>query len=57
MKKLGEEKILDYKTQHVLVTHGQETWELWTSKDLIDYATYRKLQASKGRLAGDERMT
>jgi hypothetical protein len=56
VKKLGEEKILNYKTQHVMVTHGQEIWELWTSKDLIDYETYRKLQASKGRMAGDQRM-
>jgi hypothetical protein len=56
VKKLGEEQLLGYKAQHVLATHGQEKWELWTSKDLIDYATYRKLQASKGRLAGDERM-
>jgi hypothetical protein len=56
VKKLGEEKILNYKAQHVMATHGPETWELWTSKDLIDYETYRKLQASKGRMAGDERM-
>ena len=56
VKKLGEEKILGYKTQHVLVTHGQEKWELWTSKDLIDYATYRRLQGSRGRMGGDERM-
>lgn len=56
VKKLGEEKLLGYKTQHVLVTHGQETWELWTSKDLIDYATYRKLQSSRGRMGGDEHM-
>src|SRR6266581_2656467 len=56
VKKLGEEKILGYKTQHVMVTHKEESWELWTSKDLIDYATYRKLQASRGRMAGDERM-
>lgn len=56
VKKMGEDKILSYKTQHVLVTHKEETWELWTSKDLIDYATYRKLQASRGRMAGDERM-
>jgi hypothetical protein len=56
VKKLGEEKILGYNTKHVLVTHGDEKWELWTSNDLIDYATYRKLQASKGRMAGDEGM-
>ena len=56
LRKMGEDKILGYKTQHVLVTHKDETWELWTSKDLIDYATYRKLQASRGRMAGDERM-
>jgi hypothetical protein len=56
VKKLGEEKVLGYKTQHVLATHGQEKWELWTSKELIDYATYRKLQSSRGRMGGDERM-
>ncbi len=56
VKKLGDEKILGYKTQHVLVTHGQESWELWTSKDVIDYATYRKLQSSRGKMGGDERM-
>ena len=55
VKKLGEEKILGYKTQHVLVTHGQESWELWAS-DLMDYATYRKLQASRGRMGPDEGM-
>jgi hypothetical protein len=54
VKKLGEEKVLDYKTQHVLVTHKQENWELWTSKDLIDYATYQKLQASRGKMADAE---
>jgi hypothetical protein len=56
VKKLGEEKILGYKTQHVMVTHQQETRELWTSKDLIDYSTYSRLQASRGRMGGEEGM-
>ena len=47
--KLGEEKILGYKTQHVLVTgKDSSTNELWIAKDLIDYDTFAKLQARSG---------
>ena len=54
VKKLGEEKILGYNTQHVLVTQNDSAIEMWTAKDFLDYATYSKLQASRGRPGNGE---
>jgi hypothetical protein len=55
VEKLGQETILGYKTQHVLVkeknpanTNGMNM-EMWTAKDLLDYATFSKLQARPDR--------
>ncbi len=45
VEKLGEEKILGYNTQHVKVTRNGVPTELWTSKDVLDYATFSKLQS------------
>jgi len=56
VKKLGEEKVLGYKTQHVLVTHGEGTTELWTAKDFLDYDTFNRLQARAGGRTGQEGM-
>jgi hypothetical protein len=56
VKKLGEEEILGYKTQHVLVTGRNNTTELWTAKDLFDYGTFSKLQARAGRAGNAEAM-
>lgn len=47
--KLGEEKLLGYKTQHVLVVQGEMTNEMWTAKDFMDFATYSKLQPAGAR--------
>ena len=57
VEKLGEETILGYKTQHVLVKEKNPAsgsgmnMEMWTAKDLLDYETFSKLQARprKGR--------
>ena len=51
VKKLGKEKILDYDTQHVIITRGddKETTEMWTSKDVMDYETFSKLQSRSGK--------
>jgi len=57
VKKLGEEKILGYNTQHVLVTHGDSTTEMWTAKDFLDYDTYSRLQARPGGRMGGEAMS
>jgi hypothetical protein len=60
VEKLGQETILGYKTQHVLVkektaaSDSGMTTELWTAKDLLDYATFSKLQAQRGKAAGQE---
>ena len=56
--KLGQETVLGYKTQHVLVKEkgpsGEgTTTELWTANDLLDYATFSKMQARQGK-GGDE---
>lgn len=56
VKKLGEEKILGYNTQHVLVTQNGTPIEMWTAKDFLDYATYSKLQARRGRPGSGEAM-
>ncbi len=55
VKKLGEEKILGYKTQHVLVIHNATTNELWVAKDFLDYETFKRLQ-SQGNRGGNEGM-
>ena len=55
VEKLGQETILGYQTQHVLVkeknaANGDLTsMEMWTAKELLDYATYSKLQARPGK--------
>jgi hypothetical protein len=60
VEKLGQETLLGYKTQHVLVTEKNPaagnglTTEMWTAKDLLDYAAFSKMQARPGKAGGDE---
>jgi len=54
VKKLGEEKVLGYKAQHVLVGHKDSTNEMWITKDIMDYDTFAKLQARQGRGGNEE---
>ncbi len=62
VEKLGQEKLLGYNTQHVLVKEknaaGDEgtTTELWAAKDFLDYDTFTRLQARHGRMAPQEGM-
>jgi hypothetical protein len=62
VEKLGQENLLGYKTEHVLVKEENAaggkgmTSELWAAKDVLDYATFSKLQARRGKAAGDEAM-
>jgi len=58
VEKLGREKILGYNTQHVLVKETSPdgegtTTEMWTAKDLLDYATFSKMQARQGKGSGE----
>jgi len=60
VQKLGQETILGYKTQHVLVQEQAAgegkgmTTEMWTAKDLLDYATFARMQARPGKKGGEE---
>jgi len=60
VEKLGQETLLGYKTQHVKVKEqgaGDRegtTMEMWTAKDLVDYATFSKWQAQRGKGGGEE---
>ena len=60
VEKLGQETILGYRTQHVLVKEQDSgngkgmTTEMWTAKDLLDYATFSKMQARPGKKGGQE---
>ncbi len=60
VEKLGQENILGYKTQHVRVKEQKpgngkgETMEVWTAKDLLDYATFSKWQGRPGKGGGQE---
>jgi len=62
VEKLGQETILGYKTQHVLVKEQGSgdgtgmTLEVWTAKDLLDYETFSKMQVRRGKGAGEEAM-
>jgi len=60
VEKLGQETILGYKTQHILVKEKASgakevtTMEMWTAKDLLDYATFSKMQPRQGKGASGE---
>ena len=62
VEKLGQETLLGYKTQHVLLKEQDAgdgkgmSIEMWSARDLLDYATFSKLQARRGKGAGEEAM-
>ncbi len=62
VEKLGQETLLGYKTQHVLLKEQDAgdgkgmSIEMWSAKDLLDYATFSKLQARRGKGASEEAM-
>ena len=62
VEKLGQEPLLGYRTQHVLVkeqTSGGGTGmilEIWSAKDLMDYETFSKMQVRRGKGGSEEAM-
>lgn len=57
VEKLGRQKILGYKTQHIMAKSTLEegkTMELWIATDFLDFDTYRKLQNCSGGSTGDD---
>lgn len=55
VKKLGEEKINGYKCIHALITEGNETHEVWNTKDVADYASYSEAFKSNKRMGSQKR--
>jgi hypothetical protein len=55
VEKLGQENLLGYKTQHVLVKEKNpkagsvHTTEMWTTKGLLSYEAFSKMQARQGQ--------
>jgi len=46
VQKLGKEKILGYDCDHILVSDSDSEMEMWVTKDLLDYATFKKFNQS-----------
>ena len=46
VKKIGEETVNGYKCVHALVTEGKETYDIWNTKDIKDFAKYSDAFAS-----------
>lgn len=42
VQKLGKEKILGYDCDHILVSDSDSEMEMWVSKGLIDFETFKK---------------
>lgn len=55
VKKLGEEKVNGYKCVHALVTKGNETQEVWNTKDIGEYDKYSEAFKSNKRLSSQKR--
>jgi len=59
VEKLGQETLLGYKTQHVRVKEENAAngkgavSEVWTAKELLDYATFSKMQAGRNQAASE----
>ncbi len=41
VKVLGKEKVGNYNCTHVSITQGKVNYDMWTSKDIPDYANYK----------------
>ena len=58
--KLGQETILGYPSQHVMVQEKNagpgkaKMIDLWSAKDLLDFATFSKLQVRRGKADFDQ---
>ncbi len=47
IENLGKENVNGYDCTHVRITTGQTVMDMWVSKDIIDYATYAKMQSAR----------
>ena len=55
VKKIGEETLNGYKCVHALVTEGNETHEVWNTKDITDFSKYSEAFKSNKRMGSQKR--
>jgi len=55
IKKLGEETINGYKCAHALITSGEESYEVWNTKDISDYYKYSDIYNKNPELGSSKR--
>ena len=55
VKKIGEETLNGYKCVHAIITEGNETHEVWNTKDIADFAKYSEAFKSNRRIGSQKR--
>ncbi|MGZ3899238.1 MAG: DUF4412 domain-containing protein [Bacteroidia bacterium] len=55
VKKLGEEKVNGYKCVHAMVTEGNESHEVWNTKDIGDYEKYSEAFKANKKMSSQKR--
>jgi len=55
VKKLGEEIINGYTCVHAIITEGNETHEVWNTKDIPDFSKYEEAFKSNKRIGSQKR--
>jgi hypothetical protein len=54
LSKLGTQTIKGYRCQHIMLTSTTEKLELWVTRDLGDFSTFRILQSQNPRLSNTQ---
>lgn len=49
IENLGKETVNGYSCTHVRVTNGENVSDMWVSKDVLDYATFARMQSSRDK--------
>ena len=47
IENLGKETVNGYSCTHVRVSNGQNVSDMWVSKDVLDYATFARMQSTR----------
>ena len=55
VKKIGEETVSGYKCVHAIITEGNETHEVWNTKDIPDFAKYSEAFKTNRRIGSQKR--
>jgi len=57
IKRLGEEKLLGYKTMHLLISYKNASNEVWATKELLDSTSFDRLLTRPGKSGAEELMS